>query len=227
MNKGSDEYRKVNIPAAAKMAGVILLALLALLILMLFFLNLVDSEPTFIAAMDNLVSVLFLALFVFLFWLSNDRKAFVKKNWWLLLGAIPISWLSTSGDTASVVVDIFAASRFLVRILLLTRISRRLIPKTYALVIATSLASTVLISSALFYAAEHEVNPEVNTYFDSFWWAMVSGTTVGYGDIAPVTTAGRWVAILLMIFGLGVFGFVTGTVASILSRRAKKFASRN
>lgn len=227
MNRLKHEFKLLNLSATVKAAGVALLAVIALLTLFLLFLGLVDSRPTLALYVDNLLSVLFLVLFVFLFWLSNDRKEFVKKNWWLLLAAIPLGWIDNGGGTALQAANIIAIGRFMVRIALLVRISRRLIPRTYALIVATSLASTVLISSALFYSAEHDLNPDVNTYFDSFWWAMVTGTTIGYGDIVPVTTTGRWVGIVLMVFGLGIFGFVTGSVASLLSNRAKKLASNS
>lgn len=227
MSKTNNEYKRINLSGPAKAVGVVLLALIALLTLFLLFVSLVDSRPELATFIDNMLSFLFLAFFVLLYWLSNDRTEFVKKNWWLLLGAIPLDWIQDKQGFALVVANVASIGRFFVRIALLVRISRRLIPRTYSLIVATTLASTLLISSALFYTAEHSVNPDVNTYFDSFWWAMVTGTTIGYGDIVPVTTTGRWVAIVLMIFGLGIFGFVTGSVASVLSNRAKRIAANH
>ncbi len=227
MNKRKHAYKLVNIPKPAKFVVVLLLALISILTLFFLFLSLVGDRPSLIAGLDNLLSFLFLALFVYLYWLSNDRKTFIKKHWWLLLAAIPIDWLENREGVMLAIANILAVGRFSVRVTLLVRVSRRLIPKSFALIVTTTLAAIVLISTALFYSAEQALNPEVNTYFDSFWWAMVTGTTIGYGDIAPVTTTGRWVAIFLMVFGLGVFGFVTGSVASILSSRARKISSNN
>jgi len=219
------EYRRINLPSVTKAIGVILLAAIAILTLFLLFLSLVGDRAALITNLDNLLSLLFLGLFVSLFWLSNDRSTFVRKHWWLLLAAIPLDWLQDRDGLALTVANVLAVSRFVVRISLLVTISRRLIPRSYALIVATSLSATILISTALFYSAEKGINPDVNTYFDSFWWAMVTGTTIGYGDVTPVTTPGRWVAIFLMVFGLGVFGIVTGSVASLLTNRAKKIAS--
>ncbi len=55
--------------------------------------------------------------------------------------------------------------------------------------------------------------------FDSLWWAIVTLTTVGYGDIAPKTIPGRFIAFIDMLVGIGVLTLLTATVASILVER--------
>lgn len=52
------------------------------------------------------------------------------------------------------------------------------------------------------------------SFANALWWAFVTTTTVGYGDIAPTTTAGRCVAAFLMVTGIGFIGILTGTVAT-------------
>ncbi len=67
-----------------------------------------------------------------------------------------------------------------------------------------------------FYFAECGANPEL-TFADSLWWAMVTMTTVGYGDYYPVTWAGRFlVAYPCFIFGIGLIGYLLGTTAEIV-----------
>jgi voltage-gated potassium channel len=56
----------------------------------------------------------------------------------------------------------------------------------------------------------------IKTPGDAFWWAIVTVTTVGYGDHLPVTAEGRLVAGMLMIAGVGLFGTLSGLVASVL-----------
>jgi voltage-gated potassium channel len=54
------------------------------------------------------------------------------------------------------------------------------------------------------------------------WWSIVTMTTVGYGDISPVTTGGRMVAVLIMFFGIGVLGMLSAGLAALLISKKMK-----
>lgn len=73
----------------------------------------------------------------------------------------------------------------------------------------------LLLSSVAIYFLERDVQPQT---FDNvpaaLWWAVVTLTTTGYGDVVPVTPLGRLVAALVMISGLGVFGLWAGILAT-------------
>lgn len=60
----------------------------------------------------------------------------------------------------------------------------------------------------------HEPASNIRDFGDAIWWAVVTVTTVGYGDRFPVGAAGRGVAVVLMLVGIGLVGAVTATVAS-------------
>jgi voltage-gated potassium channel len=60
----------------------------------------------------------------------------------------------------------------------------------------------------------HANGANIHNYPDALWWAVVTVTTVGYGDRFPVTGGGRTVAVILMLVGIGLIGVLTATVAS-------------
>jgi len=54
---------------------------------------------------------------------------------------------------------------------------------------------------------------------DAHWWAVNTVTTVGYGDVYPVTTLGRYVGVITMFVGISVAGSLTASMASLLIRK--------
>ena len=62
---------------------------------------------------------------------------------------------------------------------------------------------------------ENAKGSNIHNYPDALWWAIVTVTTVGYGDRYPMTSGGRAVAVVLMLVGIGLIGVLTATVASV------------
>lgn len=224
MAKQENEYKNIHLSPIVRKLGVLLLTIIALATLGLLFVGFIGEEPELQSLLNSALSFLYLTLYFSVLLLAKNRALYIRRNWWLLFAALPLNFVQDPEGAMYFVVAFVGIAQFLLRIYLLLRVSRRLIPRTYSLLVITALASTIVISSTLFYSVEHELNDKVDTYFDSFWWAFVTGTTVGYGDITPVTTSGRWIAIVLMVVGIGVFGFVTGAVSSKLTSRAKQIA---
>ena len=84
-------------------------------------------------------------------------------------------------------------------------------------------ASLIIFMGALAVLdAERGSSGPIQTFGDALWWAMTTITTVGYGDMYPVTTEGRFVAAGLMFCGIAVLGVVTATFASWLVERVEQ-----
>lgn len=97
-------------------------------------------------------------------------------------------------------------------------------------VIYISGASVLLVYIAALAMYDTERNhPDalITNFWDALWWAVVSITTVGYGDLYPVTPTGRVIAIALMIYGIALLGVVTATLASWLIQQVAEEGDEN
>ena len=81
---------------------------------------------------------------------------------------------------------------------------------------------TLVVSGGLVYYIERSRNEGFRSLEDGFWWALVTLTTIGYGDRYPITTTGRLVAGIVVLFGMGMVGVATAKIASILVERRIK-----
>ena len=75
--------------------------------------------------------------------------------------------------------------------------------------------SLLFVTSTLMYYAEHEAQPDkFGSIVESMWWAVATLTTVGYGDVTPITTLGRFLGAASAIIGIGLFAIPTGILAA-------------
>jgi voltage-gated potassium channel len=82
---------------------------------------------------------------------------------------------------------------------------------------ASTTTLLVLIAALAVYQTERDApGADITTFGDALWWACVTITTVGYGDLSPVTTEGRLIAVAMMVCGIALIGTVTATIASWL-----------
>ena len=68
----------------------------------------------------------------------------------------------------------------------------------------------IILSSISVFTIEHPVNPEFGALLDSFWWSVVTLSTVGYGDVVPVTPEGKVFSVILIGMGIVLIGTLTG-----------------
>ena len=91
-------------------------------------------------------------------------------------------------------------------------------PAKTALLTTVVAAIMLMTATSLFVLRFERGAPgaQIKTGSDAFWWAVVTMTTVGYGDYVPVTFAGRITAMVLMTFGIGIVAVLTSVMASRL-----------
>jgi voltage-gated potassium channel len=77
----------------------------------------------------------------------------------------------------------------------------------------------VTIAGIALYVLEEHVNPNIESLFDAIYWALITISTVGYGDISPVTDLGRTISMLIIISGIAMISFATSVIVSAFSER--------
>ena len=120
-------------------------------------------------------------------------------------------WFLLPGASAGAFVVVLRLARLL-RVVMVTKGARRLIERLGGVVIVA--LGVVAVGALIAYHAEHPTNPGFATYPDALWWAFVTLTTVGYGDIVPMTSVGRWAGVFIMTTGVAVLGLLAGSLAS-------------
>lgn len=166
----------------------------------------------------ELADLTFCAFFFADFWrnlIRADNRLRYLYTWgWLDLAAsvpaIDALRLGRFGRVVRVVrlLRVIKASRMLLNAL---RFRRRESTAWAAMLIAVLVVFTGSIAVLEF---ERRAGGNITTAEDALWWAIVTITTVGYGDFYPVTMEGRLVAVGLMVVGVGLFGTLSGIAAS-------------
>ncbi|MDQ0257775.1 voltage-gated potassium channel [Evansella vedderi] len=140
------------------------------------------------------------------FILSKDKKRFIKENPFDFIAVIPLD-------------SIFRLARIvrLIRVMRMLLIGVHFIKPIVGILKTNGLNKVIGFTTALILFTAipiYYLEPAIETYQDALWWSMVTATTVGYGDIAPVTGAGRMIAVVLMVVGIGLIGMVTSSIAT-------------
>lgn len=142
-----------------------------------------------------------------------------KENWFFIIAGIPLFFICFNLLQLyqyEIIIGLIGIIRIyaIIKVLLITSREVRRYPKKTKLDYATLVLLLVLIiGSAVFFIVEKAVNPEVPNYESAIWYALVSMTTTGYGDIVPVTTLGHVIGIIFIFTGMGYVSLTTATLA--------------
>lgn len=195
----------------------VILAFLALLSvsLLVYELSVESVNAWWLYELDFYIALIFLTDFIIGFCVSESKKEYMKKNWYLLIASIPIPAALFQSLQALRILRLLRVIRIIARVKRLATLASMVSPKGSRYIYIASLPLFTVFSGAVaLYTVESDVNPKLENFFDAIWWSSVTVTTVGYGDITPVTWEGKLVGIVLMFFGIGLVGSVAGLVGS-------------
>jgi voltage-gated potassium channel len=165
-----------------------------------------------VEAVEWLITGLFALEFGSRLIVARDRRSYVRGHWIDLISLIPPArWLRPFRLLRLLrLIRAFAgAGRALVRV---DRMARH----GGLIWLLVAWFAVMLLSSIALYVAENGVNAAVDSPIDALWWGITTMTTVGYGDVYPLTPEGRIAAVVLMVLGIGLYSAITATVTSFL-----------
>lgn len=184
-------------------------ALLAAVTVVLIFADLSKSARNALIIVDLLIWAFFVIDYVVRFTLATPKKEFVREEWPdLVLVVVPLlqparllgSILRLLRLTAAVDRSRQGAGRFLVR---------------HKLYLALGWALGLVLMAAVITPIVEPDNSKFKSFGDGIWWAVVTTTTVGYGDLVPESTSGRIIGLVLMLAGIGIIGIITANIAAM------------
>ena len=195
------------------------------------------------------VSFLFLVEYLLRLWVSSDltedfvheyeEASFIGREFrvWRALGEglrKKLAYMLTPGA----IIDLLAilpayrelrVLRLLIlfRVLKLLRYARSinqfvevLSDKRFELLTLLILLAFVMATGGIaLYVLEETHNPNIHNIFDALYWSLVTITTVGYGDIAPISVPGRIIAVLIILLGIAMISFATSVIVSAFSEK--------
>jgi len=82
------------------------------------------------------------------------------------------------------------------------------------------------IGGAVIYVFEYQQNPNIHSFFDAIYWSLITISTVGYGDISPVTSQGRILTMFLILAGIAFISFATSIIASAFTEKLEEVKSQ-
>lgn len=196
--------------------SIALLAITSIVFVILDFCSVISLAEQPYSIIDTVILLIFTVDYAVRFFMSKERKRFFKENIFDLVAIIPFNSIFTA----------FRAFR-LFRLLKFTKLAKAarlvraaaffgVVKQKFSDILRTNgflyvlyaNIALILTSSVIMTFAEHM------SFSDSLWWSIVTATTVGYGDISPATGIGRVIAVILMIFGIGLIGMLTGAITT-------------
>lgn len=191
--------------------------------------NLKPQTKTILQSIELFSVIIFSLEYLLRIYVADSKPKFIFSFFGIIdfLAILPF-YLSFGVDLRSL-----RALRFLrlFRILKLVRYNRAMNHFTRAIKSAKEeiflfiFITLILIyfSAVGIYYFENQAQPEhFSSIFDSLWWAIITLTTVGYGDVYPITVGGKVFTFIILMIGLGIVAIPTGIISSALTKSVDK-----
>lgn len=172
---------------------------------------------------DRLVWAFFLVETTVLTWLVDDKRRYLRDNW--LNVAIIVTGIPFVLGFVSPHAQAVGSLRLILVIDLLLKVSggvRKVLSRNQ---LGATLVVTALFTTGAGFLIDG-IDPNIDSPADGIWWAWVTMTTVGYGDVVPVSPEGRVFGVILMLVGMAFSALITaGILAFFISENEERIVS--
>lgn len=198
-----------------------MLALVAVIFAIIDFTSTLTSQ---FQLYDRIITYIFITDYLVRLILSNNKRTFIHSNLLDLIAILPFNSI----------LKVFRIAKItkllrLTKLIKLTKLTRavtyilRLKKKCKSFLDTNGFKYMLFLAVTMVFFGALGIHYAENIPFEhSIWWAFVTVTTVGYGDISPETTLGRIIASILMIIGIGLIGSLTSTITSYFFNSEKQ-----
>lgn len=189
----------------------IIMSILAIVSVIFALIDLNSILPLWLTYVDTVIWFIFVIDYFTRLFTSENKKNFAKSNVFDLIAIIPFSSFLRVFRSLKILrlLKITKLAKLTRMLALLTRaykkISKFFNTNGFKYVLFISIAFIGLGGLSISYLENKSIS-------DGVWWAFVTTTTVGYGDISPATSLGRFVAVILMVLGIGLIGSLTSAI---------------
>ena len=214
-----------------EIAVTVLVGVSVLLIIIDYAYELSSEQKLFIYSFDlGIVAILIVDFHKRMKDSGEGYRRFILKHWYEIPAMLPVVLFAVL-ETHTVVGAVIRGIRLirLFRIIHLLSRATTIFRETKIAYLVAFSGGSIIVGALAAYAVESG-NPDskITNLGDAFWWAIVTVTTVGYGDVYPVTTEGKIIASILMIIGIGVLGiFISTFGAALVESRLRKNINEN
>ena len=193
-----------------------LILIVLLIVLIQLVMVFIDGKPFYDIRISAIVWLAFSIEFMVSLYLVHDKKRYIKGNWMnLLIIVLTVPWIPWGGNWAA----IFRVLRLLLFIKVFITVFKDifLVLKSHGLGLILMVAIFFIVASGAIFSLIEGVS-----FSSGLWYSLVTITTVGYGDIVPLTEKGRIFGAFLLVFGVILFSIIIANISAFLVESEQK-----
>ena len=169
----------------------------------LYFWDLSPVETRIYTVLEIAIWALFAIIFIIKLAIAPSKLSYLRHNW---------------PEALLVLIPVLRPLRIIAAIMFVVRdVSRWRHLVTFETLIAYGIGIVLLAATIVTTAEQNAAGANIQSFPDALYWSLVTVSTVGYGDHYPVTVVGKFTAVALMFFGIGIFAGIVAAIVSAFS----------